>query len=292
MAPGFEAFDNFDSYAVGGYLNGQGGWVDTAGATGYQILAGGGAGGTQGIGPSNGSNQGNWTGYAWDWGTLAVGDKVVGATMNAQGALVWDLGVEYLPQSVELFAETGGVQSVYVNGTEAGLTPCRLWGVHNEKCEAAPLLRVGQNHIVVIFRAPDYCTPYLVPFVFLAGRFETDGISMQKPLDCHTASPVNRQGFPHLAGETVYRFTKTLSASDAASACVLSLSSLDAAEVAVNGKSAGTRLWAPFDFDVAGLLREGGNVFEVRLTLPMANLMGDPIDCGLTDAPVLYFRQG
>jgi len=65
--------DSFDSYAAGSYVNGQGGWTDTGGNN-YKVVAGGGAGGTQGMDKGTGSNQINWTGHPWDWGHLSVGD--------------------------------------------------------------------------------------------------------------------------------------------------------------------------------------------------------------------------
>jgi hypothetical protein len=74
--------DNFNSYAAGSNLNAQGGWTDTGG-TSYQVLGGGGTGGTQGVSLGSGSNQINWTGHPWDWGTLSVGDKVI-ARMDFQ----------------------------------------------------------------------------------------------------------------------------------------------------------------------------------------------------------------
>jgi hypothetical protein len=75
--------DNFDSYAAGSYLNGQGGWTDTAGANNYQFVAAGVAG-TVGVNQGSGSQQLNWTGHSWSWGTdVAVGNKVV-ARMDFQ----------------------------------------------------------------------------------------------------------------------------------------------------------------------------------------------------------------
>ena len=75
------ATDNFDSYPTG-QLNGNDGWTDTGGNN-YQIVAGAGVAGTQGVNQGGGSNQMNWTGYPWDWATLAVGDKAI-ARMDFQ----------------------------------------------------------------------------------------------------------------------------------------------------------------------------------------------------------------
>jgi len=79
----FVASDNFNSYADGSYLHGQGGWFDSAGGNNYKFSAGNGAGGTQGVDKGTGSNQMIWESHAWDWGTLAVGDKVI-ARMDFQ----------------------------------------------------------------------------------------------------------------------------------------------------------------------------------------------------------------
>lgn len=79
--------DNFDSYTAGTYLNGQGGWTDTAGANNYQFVAAG-AGGTGGVNNGGGSQQMNWTGHLWNWGTsVAVGESVVvGMDFQANGS--------------------------------------------------------------------------------------------------------------------------------------------------------------------------------------------------------------
>ena len=84
--------DNFDSYAAGSNLSGQGGWTDTGGGTAYKTVSGGGAGGTQGITTGAGSTQINWTGYLWNWGTsVAVGESVVvGMDFQANGSGQFD----------------------------------------------------------------------------------------------------------------------------------------------------------------------------------------------------------
>jgi hypothetical protein len=70
--------DNFDSYAASSLVDGQGGWTDTGTTKSYQTVAGGGAGGTQGINNSpSGSNQINWTAHPWNWANLSVGDRVI-----------------------------------------------------------------------------------------------------------------------------------------------------------------------------------------------------------------------
>ena len=83
--------DSFDSYPTGSYLNGQGGWTDTASANNYQFVAGG-AGGTVGVNQGGGSQQMNWTAHPWNWGTsVAVGESVVvGMDFQANGSGQFD----------------------------------------------------------------------------------------------------------------------------------------------------------------------------------------------------------
>lgn len=47
----------------------------------------------------------------------------------------------------------------------------------------------------------------------------------------------------------------------------------DTASVKINGKDAGTCLWAPFIFDITGLLRAGHNHLEIKVCNSMANQM-------------------
>ena len=140
---------------------------------------------------------------------------------------------------------------------------------------------------------PDYCSNFFVPFVLLRGDFETDGASLLRRRGSYTASPADAQGYPQLAGAGTYRFSVTLTAAEAAQTAAVSLDSLDACELFVNGVSAGVRLWAPFRFDTDGLFREGENTVDVRMTLPMHNLFCAPEDriaVGLTAAPRLERR--
>jgi len=86
-----EVIDNFDLYAVGSAVNGQGGWTESGGTTNYKIVAAG-VGGTRGVdNGSTGSVQLNWTGQPFKWSSLAVGDKVVvRMDFQANGSATFD----------------------------------------------------------------------------------------------------------------------------------------------------------------------------------------------------------
>ena len=54
------------------------------------------------------------------------------------------------------------------------------------------------------------------------------------------------------------------------------------AEAKVNGKSAGIRLWAPFRFDVTGMIKPGPNAIEIGVTNTRANeILPQKVDAGL-----------
>ena len=57
----------------------------------------------------------------------------------------------------------------------------------------------------------------------------------------------------------------------------------ETAEVTVNGRPAGVRLWGPFRFDLTGLVREGENTLEVLVTnTPAPKMDGVSLPFGLT----------
>jgi len=54
-----------------------------------------------------------------------------------------------------------------------------------------------------------------------------------------------------------------------------------AAEVWVNGKSCGARLWGPYVFDVGEALRPGRNEIRVRVANLINNSYGETAESGL-----------
>ena len=100
---------------------------------------------------------------------------------------------------------------------------------------------------------------------------------------------------PTYSGIGVYSQTITMSADELKKRTWLDLGQvLVAAEVLVNGKSAGTRLARPFKYELTKFLQEGGNTIEVRVantiaphytTVPAMNL--GPTDSGLLGPVIL-----
>ena len=101
---------------------------------------------------------------------------------------------------------------------------------------------------------------------------------------------------PTYSGIGVYRQSISLSAEEVQRPTELDLGQvLVAAEVFVNGRSAGVRLARPFKFDLTSLIREGENVIEVRVantiaphyTVTNQTLALGPTDSGLLGPVVL-----
>ncbi len=94
------------------------------------------------------------------------------------------------------------------------------------------------------------------------------GAGNQKPLGNWTD-----WGMASFSGRLNYR--KQITVTDVPAKCVLDLGTVYyAAEVTVNGKKAGMRLWAPYRFDVSGLLQPGVNTIEVRVANLINNSYG------------------
>lgn len=55
----------------------------------------------------------------------------------------------------------------------------------------------------------------------------------------------------------------------------------DVAEVELNGKPLGRRLWRPYRYEVSNILQNGTNRITVRVTNTLANRKGQPLPSGL-----------
>jgi hypothetical protein len=96
--------------------------------------------------------------------------------------------------------------------------------------------------------------------------FAADGATHTGPL-----VPWSEVGRPEYSGEVRYEVSFDL-ASVPRGAAVLDLGDVrHMVDVSLNGALVGRRLWPPYALDVTGLLREGRNTLEVRVTNTPAN---------------------
>ena len=82
------------------------------------------------------------------------------------------------------------------------------------------------------------------------------------------------RGWELHVGTVTFKCNFRIAAEDVKKARFLDLGKVgDIAEVKLNGRSLGVRLWSPHMFALNGALQEGGNVLTVRVTNSMANRM-------------------
>ena len=216
--------------------------------------------------------------------------------INKTGVLEFDFDAEFVPEKVRLIAEHKFILRCELNGVRIDdkWSRCRLWGPNDSDLEVSSLLKQGKNTLRAVFTTPDWGCNFFVPYVQFRGAFDTDGVNILRKRSGYQAAPINEQGHPRFCGSGSYFFKTNLTAEEAETVAAVSIDSLDAAELIVNGVSAGTMLWKPYRYQTAGLFKEGENVLEFKMTLPMHNLFcadNDYIPVGLTGAPVLEMKK-
>jgi len=214
------------------------------------------------------------------------------AHANCTGLLTFTFEADAVPTNAVLFIEHGDVNHCELNGISLDdrFAEVRLWGPHNAKASLEGCIREGTNTLSVVFTTPDYNMPYLVPFGFICGDFETDGTSVTCCRNSVKPAPINGQGHPEFCGDASYIFKVTLTEEEANSAAYLKAETREAAELVINGKPAGKRLWTPYRFNTEGLFKAGENTVELKTTLPMWNFFCAPeqrADMGLLGTPII-----
>jgi hypothetical protein len=97
------------------------------------------------------------------------------------------------------------------------------------------------------------------------------------------------QGYPYFSGRAIYRKRFHLPESFAGQRIFLEPEMYDdVLEVVVNGRSAGVRLWEPYQIEITKLLQPGENTLELRVANTLVNLL-ERVEraSGLAGAPKL-----
>ncbi|MBQ2756004.1 MAG: hypothetical protein IJF27_04975, partial [Oscillospiraceae bacterium] len=166
------------------------------------------------------------------------------AKINAVDVLVYDFDVDYIPETVTLFAEDKYVLRCELNGVriDKDWQHCRLWGPNDSSIEVASLLKKGANRLTAVVAVQEFATGFFMPFLQFRGDFEVDGNKMCAKRESYTAAPINEQGHKRVCGSGTYTFKANLTKEEAAQTVAVSVASNDAVELIVNGKSAGVCL--------------------------------------------------
>ena len=204
-----------------------------------------------------------------------------------ESAYYWLRGefiAEYIPDDLGMVLDDDGVEVFRINGQQVDeYTRFTLWDWSNRRYDIAKLVKPGVNRFEIRVKTAYWSSPAcaaclgdaICPLA-LHGTFATEISGKETRLvklpEKLQTGDVKRQGFTHYTGSFVYRTTFTAPASGDVRIHLPEFSA-GSAEVRLNGKTLGVKLWKPYVFDTVGALQEGENVLEVELTGRMGGLI-------------------
>jgi len=193
----------------------------------------------------------------------------------------------HIPADLELVVDSRGYGEVFVNGFP--LTGGRETSIWDDGNWAYPLREAvfrGRNTVVMRCRPSKYYAervrgniidPYYVEPAVIRGSFR----AFRHGSECFTVMPETgeiglgpweEQGYPAFCGSAIYRKIVELSEIEGRYWLVLE-DVRQVAEVEVNGRSVGAKLWQPYTFDITEMLRAGTNELAIRVTNSFGRLI-------------------
>ena len=200
--------------------------------------------------------------------------------------------LEKLSLLVDGFA--GSEWLLYVNGEQVTSTPERSQVDGQIKAvDITSHVRQGEN-VIALRLVVTNPTDGLLDLLKLTGDFslapQSDGsYTIQAPVRALQPGPWTQQGYPLLSGRALYRKRFDLPESFTGQRVFLEPElDDDVLEVMVNGRSAGVRLWKPYQVEITDFLTPGENTLELRVANTLVNLL-ERVErpSGLTGAPKL-----
>jgi hypothetical protein len=199
-----------------------------------------------------------------------------------------------IPNKISLLVDgfNGDKATVWLNGRRVSAAPVRSRiDSQMKEMDLRGLVSAGRNLLAVRLILPDP-TSGLVDHVKLLGEFKLEGgpesgyriVATTKDA---SPAPWTKQGYPFLSGSGAYQTVFDLPEADAGRHLVLDIPMFDdVAEIEVNDKRAGVRLWDPYQIDITELARPGSNKLVIRIANTPANLLnGHARPSGLNGAP-------
>jgi hypothetical protein len=188
---------------------------------------------------------------------------------------------DYLPPRLNMIVDgfAGSDWTLYVNGERATNEPVRSQVDGQMKAlDITPHLRRGEN-VIALRLVVTNPTDGLLDLLKLTGDFSLlsngDGTyRIQAPRASLKPQPWTTQGYPHFSGRAIYRKPFTLPESFQGQRIFVEPEMYDdVLEVLINGRSAGVRLWAPYEIEITDLLKPGENTLELRVANTLVNLL-------------------
>ncbi|MBI3948051.1 MAG: hypothetical protein HY321_19195 [Armatimonadetes bacterium] len=222
---------------------------------------------------------------------LAVRDRLPAPLNPVECGVLWvkyTFNAGYVPMDLSVVVDSRAFSEGYLNGTPlANPVPCTLWDAANLRFRIGSLARSGENVLAFRTQVSEYYHPDVVlPHIFgpdilepvaLTGDFNSDTDDQGRALLARPRSrlrlgPWSAQGLSGYTGTITY--SQSLTLDQPCAEAWLDLGEVHvAAEVSVNGVSAGRRCWPPYQFRVDPFLKEGENRFEIAVTNSLGSLL-------------------
>jgi alpha-L-rhamnosidase len=181
---------------------------------------------------------------------------------------------EYAPDSAQLVVDgfAGSAWRLSVNGREVEASPERSpFDAQMRTVEIGGLLEEGTN-VVMLTVTVAKPTDGLLDLLKIIGDFGVEGSLIVAPRRTVEPGPWTEQGYPFYSGLGTYRRGFELF-DDTGRILLQPELADDVVEVVVNGKTAGVRLWPPYEVEITEHLQAGANVLELRVANTLVNLL-------------------
>jgi hypothetical protein len=238
---------------------------------------------------------------------IAVGPGAWSYQLPAEPTRDYPIGVWYriafdvddVPSRLELVIDgfDGTAPTIWLNDQQVtGGSVRSSFDAQMRSMDLTSLVRAGANVLEAKLSVVEP-TGGLVDRVKLMGAFSLtrgadEGWRIAAPLEEASPAPWTEQGHPFLSGTATYRRTFELPGGFDGHRVFLEVPmGDDVIDVSVNGRSAGVRLWDPYEVEVTDLLTPGTNEVAITVTNTLANLLnGVARPSGLAGPPRLLAR--
>ncbi|MBS7279431.1 MAG: hypothetical protein KIH09_06290 [Candidatus Freyarchaeota archaeon] len=206
---------------------------------------------------------------------------------------------KHIPEQILLvYEDLGQPLEIYVNKTKVEEAPQKffLWDRSNRALDIKNYLKKGGNQITIRTRYPNFkdkvpSTHGIEPVV-LVGKFVVKEKKIEEPKfkDLEKGEP--DRGFPYYIGQITLRQKFNLGEEYLDKKLILDCTGFkNAIEIKVNGKVAGTRLWAPYRLDITELVQKGENTLEIIISNTAENLLGTPTPIVEKQASIIPYNK-
>jgi len=172
-----------------------------------------------------------------------------------------------IPEYVEMFSEVDDDGEIWLNGhLISGFKRVFEWGIRDCVTDVTKYVKKGTNTLVLIDTMPDWKAPHQMPWIVIRGNFRLDeGDAITVADDIVKPDIFTTQGWRYFGGNAIYKGSFSLGENDKGRVKI-GLETNEVVEVIVNGTSAGTLYWKPYELDITDFCKVGKNTVELKFT--------------------------